>query len=123
MFLRLRHLRSRVWKCFTVDRLLKPSKAAERLAPRLLAHLNEPLDFGAYMLNLALLQHWEEALEERERPGSMRWWNQQLRGSRDIPADVGQRYLVDDLDGVREKWKTAEKWKDLEDVEWDSDQF
>ena len=123
VFLRLRHIRSRVWRCFNVDRLLKPSKAAERLAPRLLTHLNEPLDINAYMANLARLQHWEKALNERKRPGSMRWWSEQLKQSVAVPPDVGQRFLSDDLDELREKWAEAKKWKDLEGDAWDDDRW
>jgi hypothetical protein len=123
VFLRLRYARSRAWRCFNVDRLLKPSKAAEGLAPRLLAHLNAPIEFSAYMVNLAHLQHWETALQERNRPGSMRLWSDQLKGATQIPPAVGQRVLTEDLDKLREKWSTAKKWKDLEGEAWAEDEW
>lgn len=123
VFLRLRYVRSRVWRCFNVDRILKPSKAAERLAPRLLAHLNEPIEFGAYLCNLARLQHWEASLKERKRPAPMRWWNEQLKTSKQIPPTIGQRVLTDDLDKLREEWGKATNWKDLEWNAWDDDKW
>lgn len=123
VFFRLRHARGRVWRCFNVDRTLKPSKTAERLAPRLLAHLNEPIELDAYMRNLARIQHWEAALKARKRPASMRWWNGQLKESVQIPPTIGQRVLTDDRDKLREKWNKAKKWTDLEGVAWEEDQW
>ncbi len=123
LFFRLRYVRRRVWRCFNVDRVLKASKAAEQLAPRLLAHLNERLDFSAYMVNLARLELWEKALEERERPASMRWWNDQLKTSVAIPSDVGQRVLVDDTGKFLEDWNVAKTYKDLELEPWDDARF
>lgn len=123
VFLRLRYVRKRAWRVFNVDRLLKPSKAAEQLAPKLLSHLNEPIDLGAYMFNLALLQHWEKALKDRERPGSMRWWRDQLREAERLPLDVGQKVLTEDLDDLRAEWRDAKRWKDIEWTSWHEDRL
>lgn len=118
VYLRLRHVRRRVWRCFNVDRLLRPSKTADRLAPRLLRHLNDPIDFDAYITNRTQLRHWESALERRERPAAMRWWLGNLRESEGLLARPAQADLVDDRNEIRDRWSTAKKWSDLEGNAW-----
>jgi hypothetical protein len=60
----------------------------------------------------------QRALEGRERPASMRWWNDQLKTSVAIPPDVGQRVLVDDTDKFLEDWDHANRYPDLELEPW-----
>lgn len=123
VFLRLRYARRRAWRCFNVDRMIRPSKAADTLAPRLLRHLNEPIEFDSYAPNAVQLRHWETALKQRDRPAPMRWWLDKLRESEKLPDFAGQMALVDDREAIEAKWPTAEKWSDLEWTAWDADEL
>lgn len=118
VFLRLRHIRVRVWRAVNADRLLRPSKAAESVAPRLLAHLNEPIILEAHLYNMMLLQQWESAFEDRKRPSSMSWWKASLSDARRVDTSQAQRTLRDDLAGFREEVKSAQRWSDVELFQW-----
>jgi hypothetical protein len=120
VLLRLRYVRERVWRAFCVDRELRPSKAAELLAPRLLRMLNEPLDLESHVGNLIQLQEWESALKARKdrRPASMRWWSAQVKEVAAANSGVAQRVLRDDPDAIRELVNSAKKWSDVELDPW-----
>lgn len=122
-YLRLRYMRRRVWRAFNADRLLRRSKAAERLAPRLLAHLNEPIDMDAHLLNQLLLETWEEAFKERKRPSSMEWRRQRLAAAVGVDSADAQQVLDDDLDALAEEFRAAKKWSDVELREWPLDEL
>ena len=125
VFLRLRHVRMRVWRAFCIDRELKPSKAAERLAPRLLAVLNEPIIFDNHLENLLSLQDWETALSDRKkrRPASMRWWAERIKEVAATAVPDAQRLLHDEPDAIRELINKANRWSDIELRPWKVEQL
>lgn len=118
VLLRLRYARERVWRAFCIDRELRPSKSAERLAPRLLAMLNEPLVLESHIGNLIELDDWESALKDRKthRPASMRWWIAHVKAV--AAASGAQRTLRDDPQAIRELVSKAQKWSDIELEPW-----
>lgn len=118
--LRLRYVRERVWRAFCIDRALRPSKAAERLAPRLLAMLNEPLVLDDHIGNLLQLQDWESALKDRKthRPASMRWWAARAKAVAAAAPTGAQRLLQDDPTAIRELVSKASKWSEIELRAW-----
>lgn len=120
VLLRLRYVRQRVWRSFCIDRVLRPSKAAEQLAPRLLAMLNEPLALESHVGNLIQLQEWETALKDRKsrRPASMRWWSSQAKAVAAAKPGAAQRVLHDDPDAIRELISKATKWSEVELEPW-----
>lgn len=120
VLLRLRHVRDRAWRAFCVDRALRPSKAAERLAPRLLAMVNEQLAIEEHVRNLIELEGWETVLEERKgrRPASMRWWSSQAKEIASSAPDGVQRKLRDDPVAVGELVEGAATWSDVEIAPW-----
>jgi hypothetical protein len=123
VFFRLRYARRRAWRCFNVDRVLKPTKAATALAPSLLKHLNQRIDQGSYLVNLAEAEHWESVLDERARPASARWWKDQLALAVTLTPDVGQLELVEDLESFEKEFDQAECWRDIELDPWATDEF
>ena len=122
VLLRLRHVRGRAWRAFCVDRVLRPSKAAERLAPRLLAMLNEPLAIEEHVRNLIELEGWEAVVKERKgrRPASMRWWASEAKKIATSAPDGVQQKFRDDPLAVRKLIDSAEKWSDVEIAPWGS---
>ena len=104
VLLRLRYVRERVWRAFCVDRALRPSKAAEHLAPRLLSMRNEPLALEGHVGNLIQIQEWGTALKARKdhRPASMRWWSARVKQVAAARPGRTQRLLRDNPDGIRE---------------------
>jgi hypothetical protein len=120
VLLRLRYVRERVWRAFCVDRALRPSKAAEQLAPRLLRMLNDPLALESHVANLIQLQEWEAALEARKhhRPASMRWWSGWIKQVGAAEPGAAQRVLRDDPDAIRDLIGKAKKWTDVELKPW-----
>jgi len=123
VFLRFRQMRRCVWRAFAIDRYVNPSKAAEKLAPRLLAQLNAPIEIDDLLFNLLSLQVWEAALVERhdKRAASMRWWQSQLKEAVSVDVSDAQSIVKDDPEGIRvlvEKWK---KWSKIELEPWDED--
>ncbi|RYB94440.1 hypothetical protein EUA93_08850 [Nocardioides oleivorans] len=125
VLLRLRYVRERVWRSFCVDRELRPSKAAEKLAPRLLRMLNEPLVLESHVANLIQLQDWEAALKARkdQRPASMRWWSSWVKQVAAAKPEAAQHLLRDDPEAIRDLVNKAKKWSDVELEPWPARQL
>ena len=104
------------------DRIRRPSKASEALAPKLLAHLNEPINFDAYLFNLLLLERWQAALNDRSRSASMLWWKDRLNDAETITVADVQSILIDDLEGLKADYDKAETYHDLELKHWPEDE-
>ena len=87
----------------------------------LLTHLNEPIDFDAYLFNLMLLQRWQAALKDRNRPASMRWWKDQLKDAESTTVEDAQSTLIDDLEAFEADYGKAETYQDIELRPWPED--
>ncbi|GAB3265009.1 hypothetical protein GCM10027425_30270 [Alteromonas gracilis] len=123
--LRLRHTRERVWRAFCVDRALRPSKAAEKHAARLLVMLNKPLALNDHLGNLIELEEWESALKKRmdSRPASMRWWVARTKSAATSNPGRIQRPIRDDPEAIAKLVVGAKKWSDVELPAWDADEL
>lgn len=76
--LQLRYERQRLWAAFCIDRVQRPSRAAERLAARLKDALQEPIDIDNAIGNRGELEAWRRAFDEENAPAPAAWWQRTL---------------------------------------------
>lgn len=74
----LRYERQRVWAAFCIDRVQRPSKAAEKVAARLKDALQEPFDIENAIGNQIELEAWRRAFDEGNAPAPAAWWKRTL---------------------------------------------
>lgn len=85
----LRYERQRVWAAFCIDRVQRPSKAAERVATSLQDFLQEALDVDNVIGNQVELEAWRRALDEENAPAPAVWWKRTLAEVRREAASAG----------------------------------
>lgn len=63
---------------FCIDRVQRPSKAAEKVAVRLKDALQEPVDIENAIENQIELEAWRRAFDEENAPAPAAWWKRTL---------------------------------------------
>ncbi|NMN99869.1 hypothetical protein HH308_01400 [Gordonia sp. TBRC 11910] len=96
-FFELREKRQTVWRRYSYDVALRPTKATPKLTARLRAVLAEPIDPEIWAANRAETELWEEVLKERGDRGSMAQWSRAVRKREEFQLDMAPQ--LDDIIG------------------------
>lgn len=104
VYRRLRHERLRVWMAFCIDRVQRPSKAADKVMTQLQTFLETPFAVDDVVRNRTELKAWRNAMKVENVPAPAAWWRRTLQDIEDtVRWETGQVRLLDPTDYIKEQ--------------------